>query len=319
MTYIEWLRSQVGHRKILLPYASVLLHDDRDRVLLQHRTDFDAWGLPGGCLEPGESILNCARRELLEETGLTAGDLQLVGVYSEPKYDVTYPNGDEVQQFTICFQGKTNGGEMRPDGIETNALQFFAPEEIPFHELLPHYADMIRQAWHGEMPAFGPPCIHPPTRSQIQGMRAFIGSQLFIGVGAIVAVVREDGRILLTHRTDDGEWDLPGGYMDLGENVAQAAARETHEETGLEVEPTRLLGIHSPTEPWIYPNGDMVQSLVAIFRARVVGGRLRADQVEASSVEWFTPEEILKAKSHPAYARLKQAVIRHLESGYFIL
>ena len=74
MSYIHRIRSQVGHQKIFLAFTSVVLQDERGRVLLQRRTDFDVWGLPGGILEPGESLLDCARRELLEETGLTAGD-----------------------------------------------------------------------------------------------------------------------------------------------------------------------------------------------------------------------------------------------------
>ena len=85
MAYIEWIRSRVGHQKIFLAFAAIVLRDDRGRVLLQRRTDFDFWGLPGGVLELGEDIQTCARRELLEETGLTAANLSLVGVYSEPR------------------------------------------------------------------------------------------------------------------------------------------------------------------------------------------------------------------------------------------
>jgi ADP-ribose pyrophosphatase YjhB (NUDIX family) len=66
MSYIEWIRSQVGHRRIFLAFTSVVLRDDEDRVLLQRRTDFDVWGLPGGILELDEDLLSCARRELLE-------------------------------------------------------------------------------------------------------------------------------------------------------------------------------------------------------------------------------------------------------------
>ena len=72
-----------------------------------------------------EDILTCARRELFEEAGLTAGKLSLVGVYSEPHFDSVYPNGDQAQQYTICFQGQVNGGELRADGIESMAVKFF--------------------------------------------------------------------------------------------------------------------------------------------------------------------------------------------------
>ena len=66
MSYLDWIRSQVGQRKIFLAFTSVVLRDEQGRLLLQRRTDFDVWGLPGGMLEPGEDILTCARRELLD-------------------------------------------------------------------------------------------------------------------------------------------------------------------------------------------------------------------------------------------------------------
>ncbi|MGW8250807.1 MAG: NUDIX domain-containing protein, partial [Anaerolineales bacterium] len=103
MSYIEWLRARIGQRKVILTFATVILRDAGGRLLLQHRGDFDAWGLPGGVLELGEDIRTCAHRELLEETGLTTGELELVGVYSEPEYDSLYPNGDKVQQYSVCF------------------------------------------------------------------------------------------------------------------------------------------------------------------------------------------------------------------------
>ena len=126
MSYISYMRGLVGHAKIFLAFASVVLRDQAGRILLQRRADFDVWGLPGGCLELGEDILSCARRELLEESGMTAGPLRLVGIYSEPAYDTVYPNGDQVQQYTVCFEGCLKDGKLTADGVETRRVLVFS-------------------------------------------------------------------------------------------------------------------------------------------------------------------------------------------------
>jgi len=92
-SYIAWVRQLVGRRKIFLVTSSIILRDGDGRILLQHRTDFDVWGLPGGVLEIDEDIQTCARRELLEETGLEMGELRLVGIYThQPQVD-HFPSG----------------------------------------------------------------------------------------------------------------------------------------------------------------------------------------------------------------------------------
>ena len=56
MSYVKWIRQHVGSQKIFLVYATVILFDENGRFLLQHRTDFDVCGLPGGVLELNEDI-----------------------------------------------------------------------------------------------------------------------------------------------------------------------------------------------------------------------------------------------------------------------
>ena len=60
MSYIAWLRGKVGSRKIFLVFGTVVLRDENGRILLQRRSDFDFWGLPGGVMELGEDIEACA-------------------------------------------------------------------------------------------------------------------------------------------------------------------------------------------------------------------------------------------------------------------
>lgn len=319
MDYISYIRSKVGHEKILLVFVSVVLRDEQGRVLLQRRADFNTWGLPGGSLELGERLEDCARRELREETGLEAGPLALVGVYSEPDYDVTYPNGDQVQQFTICMQGTCLGGHMQGDEHETLELRYFAPEALPWDELFPWYAAMLRDALGEGQPGFLPPTARPQLISQITSMRAHIGSDLFIAAGSVGVTLRADGRLLMTHRMDDGWWDFPGGYADLGENAAQTVVRETWEETGVRVQPERLMGVFAMPEPWTYPNGDQVQAVGAYFLCRPLEGEAHPDQTEVSQVAWLTPQEVLALPAHPWFAPVNQAVVARLAGGSFIL
>lgn len=319
MSYIEWLRERIGHQKTLIVYGTVILRDQRRRVLLQRRADNGLWGLPGGILEPGEDILACARRELYEETGLETGELRLTGVYSDPRYDVVYPNGDQVQQYTVCFEGRLSGGQMRLDPQETSDLIFCDVAHIPRDEMANFYLDMLRDAESGGPPVCSPPYACPHLVDVVEQVRPLISQALFVGAGAMTAVRRSDGRLLLARRTDNGEWSLPGGFTHLGENVAHTALREVLEETGLQIELERLLGIFSPAEPWVYPNGDQAQAVVSVFLAHPLGGELRPDGLETSQVAWLTPTELLALETQPVLERLNRAVVNCLEQGVFVI
>jgi 8-oxo-dGTP pyrophosphatase MutT (NUDIX family) len=133
--YIQWLRQLAGPHLLPLVYATALIRDEAGRILFQRRADFGSawWGLPGGLLEPGETPTACLQREALEETGLRVEPVRFVGVYSSPRYIVTYPNGDQVQQVTTCHECRIVGpvGELRPDPEEILGLEFFPPEALP--------------------------------------------------------------------------------------------------------------------------------------------------------------------------------------------
>ena len=295
------------------------MQDEYGRILLQRRTDFDFWGLPGGVLELNEDIQQCARRELLEETGLTVGELSLVGIYTHPDYDVCYPNGDQVQQFTVCFVGTVNGGVLQADGRETTAHCFWPLAETAVLDIPPWYRAMLQDWESGRIPAFSPPFTNGHVVDQIQNVRPFIGTSSLIAVGAFVAATREDGRLLMIQRSDTKTWAMPAGFCDLGENVAHAAVRELFEETGYRIQIDRLMGVYSdPHFHHTYDNGDQVKNVGATFRATIIGGSHQPDQIETLAVDWVAPEDIMSkvdAFLHP----LAQQIVRCLDDGTFVI
>jgi ADP-ribose pyrophosphatase YjhB (NUDIX family) len=96
----------------LVPAASVVVVDDDGRILLHRRTDNNRWALPGGVMELGESIADCARREVLEETALTVELLGIIGIYSDPSHVFAYDDGEVRQEFSICFLAGPTGGTL---------------------------------------------------------------------------------------------------------------------------------------------------------------------------------------------------------------
>lgn len=102
----------------------------------------------------------------------------------------------------------------------------------------------------------------------------------YMKVGVNVAIFEED-KILLTKRKDFEVWCLPGGHVEIGESVAQAAVRETFEETGLEIQLTSLVGIYSipKTRAWV--------NLIILFTGEPIGGARKAQEDEVLEIDMF--------------------------------
>ncbi len=294
MSYLEWIRGKIGHEPILLVYATALIRDGAGRVLFQRRTDFPIWGLPGGLLEPGETILETLRREAREETGYEVRPVRFVGLYTSPTYEIRYRNGDAVQQVTACFECRIAGGDGKPDGNESFAQEFLREEEAP--EVFPWYAQMLADAREDGPTRFdsgAPVGANPRPEGLIRWLRAHVGREPLL-MPCAAAVVRDPaGRILLHRRGDTGLWGLPAGGMELGERVDRTVIREVREETGLDVRPVRLSGFYTGREQWsVYPNGDQVWLAVATFLCAIEGGELRPDGIESLEVRFFDPAEL---------------------------
>lgn len=131
MGYIDELRELIGNRPLILAGAVVGVIDEKGRILLQKRPE-GVWGLPGGILELEESAEEAARREVLEETGVEIGELQLVEVFSGKQFFRKLANGDEFYPVTIAYISKDiKSSNIKIDGIETIDAGFFHLHEFP--------------------------------------------------------------------------------------------------------------------------------------------------------------------------------------------
>ncbi len=123
--YLKSLRSRIGTDLLLVPSVSAVIRDGAGRVLLVKHSEGGVWVIPGGGLDPEEQPADAVVRETWEETGLLVEPIRVVGVYGGPACSVTYRNGDQVSYAMTVFECRYQGGEARPDGVETVDARFF--------------------------------------------------------------------------------------------------------------------------------------------------------------------------------------------------
>jgi ADP-ribose pyrophosphatase YjhB (NUDIX family) len=295
-----------------------------DQMLLTQREDFEVWCLPGGSIDPGESIAQSALRETFEETGLGVRLTRLVGVYSRPG------TGSFVNQ-VFLFAAEPTGGELKTQPDETIDLGFFARDGLP-QDLLQGQRRRIMDAWEGvggsavwsqnqtgrseprltrhelyalrdrsslsrpdfykhyveqsgpsgevcEIPSAGyhDYAVQPEAKMKPDGAEP--------NLAADVAVIH-DGKILLALREDYQVWCIPGGMVDPGESIAQAAGRELLEETGLEVILQRFTGVYSELG-WLETDLHVV-----LFTSRISSGKLNPQAGEVLDLRFFALNDL---------------------------
>ena len=141
--YIAEMRKLVGHRTVMQCAASIICVDGHGRLLLGKRTDNHLWGYSGGSVEIDEAAEDCARRELQEEMGLIAEEIEFFCVNSGPETHYVYPNGDEVSNIEIIYLCRKYHGELRMQESEIEELRFFDPEEISLDMISPPIRPVI--------------------------------------------------------------------------------------------------------------------------------------------------------------------------------
>ena len=300
MSYLSELRAVWGQRPLPAVGVSVLLRDERGRVLLQRRGDDGQWGIIGGGLEPGEDFLGAAHRELHEETGLRCPNLRPLplteGLVSGPEMFHRYPNGDEVYLVGLRTEGEVPAAALEAacpdDSGETLELRWFALDDLsPLNSNINRVSMSVLRARVGlpPLPLLDVPA--PPRPGEwLREMRRLVGPRPLMTPGANVAVTNAQGELLLLRQAGTGRWTLPGGSLEPGESFAACAARELREETGLQAAKLEPLKLYAGAEYRLtYPHGDVIDNISVLFRAEEVSGNLVCPTDEVHGAAWFAP------------------------------
>lgn len=118
---------------------------DSGRLLVIHRTDNGLWSLPGGGMEPGETVSAAVAREVREETGYEVRPQRLVGVFSDPGHVIAYDNGEVRQAFSLCFDCELVGGSARTSE-ESSAVRWVPEDELDRLDMHQAHRERIRAA-----------------------------------------------------------------------------------------------------------------------------------------------------------------------------
>jgi ADP-ribose pyrophosphatase YjhB (NUDIX family) len=131
-SYIKKIRSKLSSEKFIHPGARIIIENQNQEILVIQRNDNGQMGLPAGSLEENETIEECIKREVKEETGIIIKELVVIGVSSHPMLEsVEYPNGDKIQYFTIEFYSHVRDGKINiQDTKEVRRAAFMQIGEI---------------------------------------------------------------------------------------------------------------------------------------------------------------------------------------------
>ena len=182
--------------------------------------------------------------------------------------------------FLALKRGEGERWVTKPDDGLPYFVAYYHPAEV---ELLMERAGFrVLETWQ-----------NPPGPGQTAPWLNVVGWTRLVTprVGANAVIFNETGEILLTRRADNGQWCLPGGHMDFGETLAETAARETLEETGLHVKVERLIGLYSAPFPGGFTLNNTNQVAAASFLCRVTGGEPRLSD-ETTAIGYFSTDQL---------------------------
>ena len=134
-SYYLNLRKKVGHGLLVYPAAVAAILNEKNEVLLVKKRKEKLWGFPGGGIEPNETAHEALIREAKEEINCEVKIGNLIALYTNPKYDKTYHNGDRIHPIMIFFRCSiTSKGTFQPSE-EIEEMRYFSKDELPqMHE-----------------------------------------------------------------------------------------------------------------------------------------------------------------------------------------
>jgi len=130
-SYYGQLRKVVGNQKLIHIGARAIIQDALGRILLIRRSDDGDWAMPAGSMELDESILDCVKREVKEETGLNVLSAFPIAIYSDPQYSFVTSYGDPYQMFRVVFVVDQWEGDLSTQTTETTDARFFSLDALP--------------------------------------------------------------------------------------------------------------------------------------------------------------------------------------------
>ena len=128
--FIKKVRKVIGHEPMLLPHAVVILFNEQNEILIEVRADDGYLDFPGGTVDINEEVIMTAKRELFEETGLIADELEPFNIYSGEITRYQYTSGDITYGVDVVYICKKYHGELKPKQEEVKELRFMKLSDI---------------------------------------------------------------------------------------------------------------------------------------------------------------------------------------------